>query len=85
VPAGRLSFERVQPDENVSFIAVQWPGYHEFFCVMTSTDTVTILSFEPSDDAVPRIHQVPRPYRWDPGAADDDMLLQIWQVTGHQR
>lgn len=77
----------VRLDAKMCIIESSGPGYREFFCVVTTAKTITVMAFDPSDEFSDgaRLHHVPRPYSWNPGADAEEMLLQVWQAIGTQR
>lgn len=88
VPQGRglgIRYERLEA--RVALLEVTAPGYQEFFFCVSGRDTVTVTAFDPSDASwdQPRIYHLPRPSDWLSDTSAEDLLLQIWRLTGHSR
>lgn len=76
---------RVVP--NFSILEARGPSYLEFFSIITTNDSVNITALDVTDSSYerPRIYQVPKPYGWNINAQAEEMLIQVWQITGTQR
>lgn len=72
---------------NFSVLEVRGPSYLELFSIITTSDSVNITALDVTDLSYekPRIYQVPKPYGWNIDADAEEMLIQVWQITGTQR
>lgn len=84
---GGLDISVVSADPSLLVLRAAGPGYTESFAVATTDRTVTIVAIDTSGDPYqdPRIYHLPRPLEWLTSGTAEDLLLQIWQVTGNQR
>ncbi|MHB1710306.1 MAG: hypothetical protein ACYCV7_02725 [Acidimicrobiales bacterium] len=74
-------------DPHMCVIEISGPGYREFFCIVTTAKTITVMTFDPSDESSdgPHLHHIPRPYGWNTDVEAEEMLLLVWQATGYER
>jgi len=71
----------------VASLEVTAQGYQEAFFCVSGRDSVAVTAFDPTDESwdEPRIYHLPRPLDWEEGAGPEDLLLQIWRLTGNTR
>lgn len=84
---GAPSVVATRPDPHVVLLEATAMGYQEVFFIVATSEMLTVVAYEPSDDTLdaPRIHHVPKPYGWSNDVPDDELLVQLWQAIGHQR
>jgi hypothetical protein len=48
---------------------------------------VSVTAFDPTDKSwdQPRLYLLPRPTDWKDDASDEELLIQVWQLTGYPR
>ena len=87
VREGGWKVQTTRPHERVILFEVGLSDYHEFFFVAVGDKSVSITSFDPSDEThlEPQTFVFAKPYGWDTALDGDEALLQVWQAVGVQR
>jgi hypothetical protein len=84
---GGWDVRTTRPDPRVMLFDVSLSEYREFFFVAVGEKSVSITSFDVSDEThlEPQTFVFAKPYGWDTELEGDEALLQLWQAIGVQR
>ena len=76
-----------RPDPRIAVFDVEISDYREFFIVAEGEKSLTITMLDRSDPTYlePQVFCFAKPHDWCSDLADDEALLQVWQVVGLRR